>query len=137
MGDVMRLELIASLAWLYQLAEIVPGSVWIAEEFVNKLSCGRHEVVSCGAVDGEGTLAILEPGRKDESREVAAVIDVKVAEEEDVGLGHLRSTLAETERAASSGVEDDTGAAVVPDEITGRGALIPRLWPAGAEDLYG
>src|SRR5271168_2497933 len=102
----MRLELVASLARLYQLAEIAPGSVWIAEESVHKLCGGGHEVVSCGAVDREGTLAVFEPGRKDESGEVAAVIDVKVAEEKDVGLGHLRSTLSEAESAASSCVED-------------------------------
>jgi hypothetical protein len=126
------LELVASVAWFYQLAEITPRSAWIAEEFVHKLGGGGHEVVSCWAVDREGALAVFEPGRKDESREVAAVIDVKVAEEEDVGLGHLRSTLPEAEGAASSGVEDDAGAAVIPDEIAGGGALILRLRTAGA-----
>jgi hypothetical protein len=131
------LELVASLAWFYQLAEITPSSAWIAEEFVHKLCGGWHEVVSGGAIDREGALAIFEPGRKDESGEVAAVIDVKVTEEEDVGLGHLRSTFSEAESAATSGVEDDARAAVIPDEITCRGSLILRLGAARAEDLYG
>jgi hypothetical protein len=97
---------------------------------VHKLRGGGHEVVSGGAVDWEGALAVFEPGRKDESRKVAAVIDMKVAEEEDVGLGHLRSALSEAESAAAAGVEDDTGAAVIPDEIACRGALSLRLGTA-------
>lgn len=133
----MRLELVASLAWLYEFAEIAPGAVWIGEEVVHKLFGRGHEIVSCGAVDRERALAVFKPGRKDEGREVAGVIDVKVAEEEDVGLGHLRSTLAEAEGSASSGVEDDSGDAVIPDEVAGGGALILRLGTAGAEDLYG
>jgi|ERR1700733_5557564 hypothetical protein len=133
----MRLELVTSLAWFYEFAEIAPGSVWIGEEVVHKLRGGGHEAVSGGAVDRKRTLAVFEPGRKDEGGEVAAVIDVKVTEEEDIGLGHLRSTLSEAEGTASSGVEDDAGAAVIPDEITGGGALVLRLGPARAEDLYG
>jgi hypothetical protein len=60
-----------------------------------------------------------------------------VTEEEDVGLGHLRSTFSEAEGTASSGVEDDAGAAVIPYEIAGGGALILRFGTAGAEDLHG
>jgi hypothetical protein len=119
----MRLELVATLARLYEFAEVAPGSVWTGEEVVHKLCGGGHEIVSCGAVDRESALAVFEPGRKDEGGEVAAVIDVKVTEEEDIGLGHLRSTLSEAESAASSGVEDDAGGAVIPDEIAGGGAL--------------
>jgi hypothetical protein len=133
----MRLELVASLAWLHEFAEIAPGSVWIGEEVVHKLCGGRHEIVSRGAVDRERALAVFEPGRKDEGGEVAAVIDVKVTEEEDIGLGHLSATFAEAEGTASSGVEDDAGAALIPDEIAGGGALILRLGAAGAEDLNG
>src|ERR1700722_1517023 len=105
----MRLELVASLAWLYEFAEIAPGSVRVCEEGVYELCGGGHEVVSCGAEDRERALAVFEPGRKDEGGEVAAVIDVKVTEEEDIGLRHLRSTLSEAEGTASSGVEDDAG----------------------------
>src|ERR1700761_2657434 len=133
----MRLELVASLAWLYEFAEIAPGSVRVGEEGVYELCGGGHEVVSCGAVDGERTLAVFEPRRKDESGEVAAVIDVKVTEEEDVRLGHLRSTLSEAESAATSGIEDDAGDAMIPNEVAGRGALILRLGTTGAEDLNG
>ena len=129
--------MVASLAWLYEFAEIAPGSVWIGKEFVHKLGGGGHEIVSGGAVDRERALAIFKPGRKDEGREVAGVIDVKVTEEEDIGLGHLRSTLAKAEGTPSSGVEDDAGFAAIPDKIAGGGALILRLGTAGAEDLYG
>jgi hypothetical protein len=45
------------------------------------------------------------------------VIDVKVAEEEDVWSGHLRAALAKAKGAASAGVKDDAGFAVLPYEI--------------------
>ncbi len=62
---------------------------------------------------------------------------MKVAEEEDVELGDVRAALAEAESAGAAGVDDDTGFAVIPDEIAGGGALRLQLRAAGAEYLDG
>jgi len=136
--DVVRLELVGAVGvWLDHFAEVAPGPMRISEEVVHKLSGRGHVPVSGRAVDGQGAASFPEPGGKDEGGEVAAVIDVEMAEEEDVEGGHAGAALAEAEGAAASGVEDDAGAAVVPDEIAGGGALIAQLGAAGAEDLDG
>src|ERR1700761_273817 len=135
--DIVRLQLVGSLGIrLGHIAEIAPGSVRIAEEVVHKLGGGGHVLVSRRAVYGQGAGAISKPGRKDQSGEVATVIDMEVAEEEDVELGEVRATLAKAESAASARVDDHTGFAVIPDEIAGGGALVMHLRAAGAEYLH-
>jgi hypothetical protein len=88
--------------------------VWLTEEVVHKLSGRRHYVVSRRAEYWQGTLAVSKPGRKDQGREVATVIDMKMAEEKNVDRRHLCSTLPEAESAASSCVNDHTRSTVVP-----------------------
>ena len=93
--------------------------MWVVEEGVHELGGGWHEAVSRRAEYGEGALAVFEPGRKDQSGEVAAVIDVKMAEEKDVRLRHLCSALAKAESTASTRVEDHARTTVLPYEIAG------------------
>ena len=49
----------------------------------------------------------------------------------------MGAALAKAESAAAAGVDDDTGFAVIPDEIAGGGALRLELRAAGAEYLDG
>src|ERR1700761_3184153 len=135
--DIVRLQLVGSLGIrLGHIAEIAPGSVRIAEEVMHQLGGGGHVLVSRRAVDGQGAGAISKPGREDQRGEVATVVDMKVAEEEDVELGEVRATLAEAESAASACVDDHTRFAAIPYEIAGGGAVVLHLRAAGAEYLH-
>src|SRR5579871_3015761 len=99
----MRLQFVASVGlWIHQVAQIAIRSMRIIEEIAHKLRGRRHELVSRRPEDRQGTIPIFKPRRKDQCREVAAVIDMKMAEQKDVHLRHLRSTLAKPKSAATS-----------------------------------
>ena len=48
------------------------------------------------------------------------MIDMKMAEQKYVHLGHLRAALAKSERAASSSIKEDASLAVLPYQIDAR-----------------
>ena len=124
----------AFLAGYEQFAEITVDTL-VAEEVGDELHGGGHEVTAFGAVNGKGASAVFEPGRFDEGGKVAAVIDVKVAEENDVEAGHLRAAFTEAQSAAAAGVYKDARLAVLPDEIAAGSAFVLEFGAAGAQDL--
>ena len=133
----MRLQFVASFSfWIDEVAQIPIRSVRITEEIAHKLGGGRHELVSRRTEYRQRTIAVFKPGRKDQSREVAAVIDMKMAEQKDVHLRHLRSTLPKPKSATASCVNDHTRLTVLPYQIAGRRSLILRLRATRAEYLH-
>src|SRR5262249_14688030 len=90
-SDVVGLPLVAALLLLHEeIAQVPVDAAGPPEEAGHELGGRGHEVVSGGAVNRQWPRAVLEPGGLDERREVAAVVDVKVAEQDDVELRHLR-----------------------------------------------
>lgn len=132
----MRLKFVAAfLVGDQEFAEVAVGAVLIAEKVGDKFGGGGHEVVPRRAVDGQGAFAVFEPGGLNKRGEITAVVDMKVREENYVELGHLRPAFAETKGTATAGIDEHAGAAVLPDEIAARGALVLQFRTAGAEDL--
>src|SRR5271155_12396 len=103
--NIVRLHFVAALlAGVQKLAEVAIDAALSIEEIGDEFGCGRHEVISLWAVDGEGAIPIFEPGGFNQRGKVATMIDVEVAEEDYVEVRHLRAALAEAKGAASSGV---------------------------------
>lgn len=136
--NIVRLQLVGALLTRdKEFTQIAVCAAGFTEEIGDEFGGRRHELVAGGAVDGKRASAVFEPGRFNECGEIGAVIDVEMREENHVELGHLRTAFAETERAASSGVDKHTWAAILPDEIATGGALVLQFGSAGAEDLHG
>jgi len=94
-NHIVRLQLvIAFLAGDQQLAEIAVNAV-IPEKVGCKLRRRGHKVVSLRPINRQGTFAVLKPRRLDQRREIPAVIDVKVGEQNHVELRHPRPALSE------------------------------------------
>src|SRR5579859_3633475 len=107
----------------------------LIEKIAHKLPRRRHEIVPCRTVHRQRALAFFKPGRKHQSRKIAAVVDVEVTEQNNIQLGHLRSALSEAQGAASTGINENARGAAIPYEIAGGGSLILQLRAAGAEHL--
>ncbi len=92
--DIMRFECVASFCtWPRQVAQVAPSSMRLTEQITHKLSRGRHKLVSRWTVHWQGALAVFKPGRKYQGGKIAAVIDMKMTELNNIHLGHLRSAL--------------------------------------------
>src|SRR5208282_1804957 len=134
--NVVRLQLIVALLSGYQqLAEIAISAVLMSEEIVNKLHRGRHEVVSLRAIDRQRPIAIFKPRRLDQRGKVAAMIDVKVREQNHIKLRHLRPALAKAKRASSSRIHKHSRSPVFPEEIAARSPLVLQFGPARPKHL--
>jgi hypothetical protein len=108
----------------------------IAEQIVHKLRRRRHVLVPRRSVHRQHPRAVFKPRRKNQRRKIAAVIDMKMAEEKNIQLRHLRSALSKAQRAASSCIHHHACTPVLPDQITGRRALVLQLRPARPEHLH-
>src|SRR6476646_3039665 len=80
--------------------------------------------------------AIFKPGRENQGGEIAAVVDMKMAEEKNIHFRHLCIAFSKAESAAPSRVHHHPRLPVLPDEIAARGALILQLRPTGAQHLH-
>ena len=63
------------------------------------------------------------------------MIDMEMAEENHVHLGHLRSALPKAQSAASTSINDDTCGAMIPYEIAAGSPLILQLRATRSEHL--
>ena len=112
--NIVRLQLVSSPgARFYQFAKLAKGTVRITEHIVNKLRCGRHEVVSSRAINRQGTGPVFKPGGKNQCRKVTAMVDMEMTEEKDVRLRHLSPALPKSESAAAARIQDDPRRAVL------------------------
>src|SRR5262249_44156149 len=121
---------------LYQFAQIPPRSVRLSEQILHELSRGWHVLVARRSVHRQWPLPVFKPRREDQRRKIAAVIDMKMAEEKDVHLRHLRAALAKAQSTASSSIQNDTRLAVVPYQVAGRRPLILHLRATGTQNLH-
>lgn len=94
-------------------------------------------LISGRAIDGQVAGASLESGGEDERGEIAAVVGVEVSEQDGVELRHFGSAFSESEGTSAAGIDEDTGSAVLPDEIAAGGALVANIGSSGAENLHG
>ena len=63
------------------------------------------------------------------------MIDVEVREEDGVELGYVRAGASELQGAAAATVDEDSRAAILPDEIAAGGTVVFQLGPAGPQNL--